>query len=140
MPSAKAASRPGHVTTGSVLEDLGFSPQEIREIEIKHDLWVPIRAEIESRKLTQAQLARALQIHQPDASLLFRGQIARFSITRLLQFAERLGLAVTFSVAPVARARTLRGAAKIPVRMTGPRRKESRPKVASRGKRHTAAA
>jgi hypothetical protein len=59
-----------------VLEDLGFSPEEIREIEIKHDLWAPIREEIESRKLTQAKLCKALQIHQPDASLLLRGRNA----------------------------------------------------------------
>lgn len=50
MPSAKTANEPGHITTGNVLEDLGFSAEEIREMEIKHDLWVPIRAEIESRK------------------------------------------------------------------------------------------
>ena len=69
-------------------------------MEIKHDIWVPIRAEIEAQKLTQAQLARTLQIHQPDARRLLRGQIARFSITRLLQFADRLHLAVTLTVAP----------------------------------------
>lgn len=96
MPSAKAANKPGHVTTGNVLEDLGFSAPEIREMEIQHNLWVPIRAEIETRKLTQAQVAKVLQIHQPDASLLMRGQIERFSITRLLQFASRLQLAVAF--------------------------------------------
>jgi predicted XRE-type DNA-binding protein len=92
MPNAKAADKPGHLTTGNVLEDLGFSAQEIREMEIKHGLWVPIRAAVEARKLTQSQLAKLLQIHQPDASLLLRGQIERFSITRLLQFAHCLGL------------------------------------------------
>jgi predicted XRE-type DNA-binding protein len=102
MPSANETNKPGHITTGNVLEDLGFSAQEIREMEIQHDLWVPIRAEIEARKLTQAQLAKVLQIHQPDVSLLLRGQIARFSITRLLQFADRLQLAVTLTVAPMA--------------------------------------
>jgi predicted XRE-type DNA-binding protein len=98
MPSARGANEPGHITMGNVLEDLGFSEQEIREMERKHALWVPIRAEIEARKLTQAQLARTLQIHQPDASLLLRGQITRFSITRLLEFADRLQLAVTLRV------------------------------------------
>jgi predicted XRE-type DNA-binding protein len=100
MPSTKGKNEPSHVTIGNVLDDLGFSPEEIREIEIQHDLWVPIRAEIEARGLTQAQLAKVLQIHQPDASLLIRGQIARFSITRLMQFAERLQLAVSVRVTP----------------------------------------
>jgi predicted XRE-type DNA-binding protein len=100
MPRAKEANKPGHVTAGNVLEDLGFSAEEIREMEIQHDLWVPIRAEIDARKLTQAQIAKVLRIHQPDASLLLRGQLARFSITRLMQFADRLGLAVTLAVGP----------------------------------------
>ena len=100
MPSTRATDRPGHITTGNVLEDLGFSAEEIREMEIKHDLWDPIRAEVEARKLTHAQLSKVLNIHQPDASLLLRGQISRFSITRLLQFADRLGLAITVGVVP----------------------------------------
>jgi predicted XRE-type DNA-binding protein len=100
MPSAKTANKAGHITTGNVLEELGFSARDIREMEIKHDLWSAIRAEIESRKLTQSQVARALKIHQPDASLLERGQITRFSVTRLIEFAERLHLVVTVTVRP----------------------------------------
>jgi predicted XRE-type DNA-binding protein len=123
MPSGKAANKPGHITTGNVLEDLGFSAEEIREMEIKHNIWVPIRAEIEAQKLTQAQLARTLQIHQPDASLLLRGQIARFSITRLLQFADRLQLAVTLTVAPRAELEKGKRTARVPMR----RRTASRP-------------
>ena len=103
MPNAKP-NEPGHITTGNVLEDLGFSPREIRELEIKHDLWDPIRSEIEARKLTQKQLAKLLQIHQPDASLMLRGQITRFSITRLLHFAHSLNLAVSFNVTPMTEA------------------------------------
>lgn len=123
MPSGKVANKPGHITTGNVLEDLGFSPEEIREMEIKHNLWVPIRAAIEAQKLTQSQLAKALQIHQPDVSLLLRGQIARFSISRLLQFADRLQLAVTLSVAPKAELENGRDTARIPLRRSmGPRR------------------
>jgi predicted XRE-type DNA-binding protein len=125
MPSAKAANKPGHITTGNVLEDLGFSPQEIREMEIKHDLWVPIRAEIEARKLTQSQLAKLLEIHQPDASLLLRGQITRFSITRLLEFASRLRLTVTFNVTPMADAPPASAAVRIPMRTTKPRSKSA---------------
>jgi predicted XRE-type DNA-binding protein len=125
MPSAKGANKPGSVTTGNVLEDLGFSPQEIREMEIKHDLWVPIRAEIEARKLTQSQLAKLLEIHQPDASLLLRGQITRFSITRLLEFASRLRLTVTFNVTPMESSPPALAAVRIPMRTTKPRSKSA---------------
>lgn len=139
MLDAKETNRPGHITTGNVLEDLGFSAQEIREMEIKHDLWVPIRAEIEARKLTQTQLARELKIHQPDASLLLRGQITRFSITRLLQFADCLKLAVTFTVAPMAEAPRATGSARIHLRAAKPRSKPAR-LVSVRSGRRTAIA
>jgi predicted XRE-type DNA-binding protein len=128
MPSTKGKNEPSHVTTGNVLEDLGFSQEEIREIEIQHDLWVPIRAEIEARRLTQAQVAKVLQIHQPDASLLIRGRIARFSITRLMQFAERLNLAVSVGVTPKAAQTTPR----IPMRKTTLHRIKRKTAVGSR--------
>ena len=137
MPSATEKNKPGHITTGNVLEDLGFSAQEIREMEIKHDLWVPIRAEIEARKLTQTQLAKTLQIHQPDASLLLRGQIARFSITRLLQFAGHLRLAVTFNVAPMAEAPRARSSTRILMRKTA-RRKMPMPLAVQKGMQSSA--
>jgi predicted XRE-type DNA-binding protein len=140
MPSAEETNKPGHITTGNVLEDLGFSSQEIREMEIKHELWVPIRAEIEARKLTQAKLARELQIHQPDASLLLRGQIARFSITRLMQFADRLQLAVKLTVTPKKEAQDTKRAGRIPMRKTGPRRPTARPATRSKPARNTASA
>jgi predicted XRE-type DNA-binding protein len=133
MPNAKAADKPGHITTGSVLEDLGFSMQEIREMQIKYDLWVPIQAEIDARKLRQSQLAKVLQIHQPDASVLLRGQISRFSITRLLQFADRLGLAVTFTVARAAESKESRKRARIPLRKaTSARRQPEKATVPAR--------
>ena len=140
MPSAKAANKPGHITTGNVLEDLGFSPEEIREIVIKHDLWAPIREEIESRKLTQAKLSKVLQIHQPDASLLARGQIERFSITRLLQFAESLGLAVTIHVAPAAQSRKPVSTARVPARRTSLSKHENTAPVSQKAARRSAAA
>jgi len=138
MPSTKETNRPGHITTGNVLEDLGFSAEEIRELEIKHELWVPIRAEIEARKLTQAQLARVLEIHQPDASLLLRGQISRFSITRLLHFADRLQLRVTFSISSRDGTEETRTTARIPMRKANSRRPEKKTPVPPPTKQRTA--
>jgi predicted XRE-type DNA-binding protein len=140
MPSARETNKPGHITTGNVLEDLGFSAEEIREIEIQHDLWVPIRAEIEARKLTQRQVAKVLQIHQPDASLLLRGQIARFSITRLLQFADRLGLAVTLAVSPKTEAQKPKSIPRVPSRLPGQRKKSTKPTADSQRGRSRATA
>jgi predicted XRE-type DNA-binding protein len=140
MPSVKAAYKPGHITTGNIMEELGFSPEEIREAEIQHELWVPIRAEIEGRKLTRAQVGKVLQIHQPDTSLLMRGQIERFSITRLMQFADRLQLAVTINVTPKAESVKPQTATRIPLRRTGLRKQPARPATAPRTARKTALA
>jgi predicted XRE-type DNA-binding protein len=108
MAKANAENRPGHITEGDVLADIGFSAEEIRETEIKMTIWRPLRAEIEARGWTQAQLAGLLQIHQPDASLLVRGRVSKFSVAKLMQFAERLGLTVSLMVKPKMRpARTL---------------------------------
>jgi predicted XRE-type DNA-binding protein len=140
MPTAKETNKPGHITTGNVLADLGFSAEEIREIEIQHDLWVPIRAEIKARKLTQAQVAKVLQIHQPDASLLLRGQLARFSITRLMQFADRLGLTVTLAVAPKIATQRPKNAPRIPARKNVARRRSTERAAVPRAERSRAVA
>jgi predicted XRE-type DNA-binding protein len=135
MPSAKETNEPGHITTGNVLEDLGFSAEEIHEMEIKYELWVPIRAQIDARKLTQAKLATELQIHQPDASLLLRGQLSRFSITRLMQFADRLQLRVTLAVVPSSEAHKPQSPARIPLRKAKPRKQAVRPSIARKAAR-----
>ena len=101
MAKVSLKNKAGHITNGDVLADLGFTPEEIRETEIKMTIWRPLRAEIEARGLTQAQIAGLLQIHQPDASLLVRGRLEKFSVMRLMQFAEKFGLTVRFVVEPV---------------------------------------
>ena len=119
-----AENKAGHITKGDVLEDLGFTPEEIRETEMKLAIWRPLRAEIEARELTQAEVAGRLQIHQPDASLLLRGRLSKFSVMKLMQLAERLGLSVHLTVkqAEVTRhARTPRSRTSAsPVRRTKP--------------------
>jgi predicted XRE-type DNA-binding protein len=100
MARTNPGNKAGHVTNGNVLEDLGFTAEEIRETEIKMTIWRPLRAEIEARGLTQVQIANLLQMHQPDASLLVRGRLEKFSVMRLMQFAERLGLTVQLMVKP----------------------------------------
>jgi predicted XRE-type DNA-binding protein len=93
MPNTKA-NKPGHVTTGDILEDLGFSPQEALEAKIKSDLWRDLLVHIERRGFDQAYLKKTLNIHQPDVSNLLRGKISKFSTGKLIQFAVRLSLDV----------------------------------------------
>lgn len=103
-----AENKAGHITKGDVLEDLGFTQEEIRETEMKLAIWRPLRAEIEAHGLTQAEVAGRLQMHQPDASLLLRGRLSKFSVMKLMQLAERMGLRVRLSVKPADATRHLR--------------------------------
>ena len=94
MPNTSKPNRPGHITTGDILEDLGFSPQETLEAKVKADLWRDLLVHIERRGVGQAYLKKTLKIHQPDVSNLLRGKISRFSTGKLIQFAVRLNLDV----------------------------------------------
>ena len=94
MPNTSQPSKPGHITTGDILEDLGFSPQETLEAKVKSDLWRDLLVHIEQRGVDQAYLKKTLKIHQPDVSNLLRGKISKFSTGKLIQFAVRMNLGV----------------------------------------------
>ncbi len=94
MPSTSKPNKPGHITTGDILDDLGFSPEEALEAKIKADLWRDLLVHIARRGVDQASLKKTLKIHQPDVSNLLRGKISKFSTGKLIQFAVRLNLDV----------------------------------------------
>ncbi len=94
MPNTRKPIKPGHITTGDILEDLGLSPQETIEAKVKSDLWRDLLVHIERRGVDQAYLKKTLKIHQPDVSNLLRGKISKFSTGKLIQFAVRLNLDV----------------------------------------------
>ena len=94
MPNTSQPGKPGHITTGDILEDLGFSPHETLEAKVKSDLWRDLLVHIEQRGVDQAYLKKTLKIHQPDVSNLLRGKISKFSTGKLIQFAVRLNLDV----------------------------------------------
>ena len=101
MKSARQNSTSSsHITKGDVFDDLGFSPEEALEVKIKADIWRALMRYIEQRRLSQADLVRKLKAHQPDVSNLLKGKISRFSITKLIQFADRLDLETHVKVGP----------------------------------------
>ena len=89
---SKASEKAPHLTRGSVLDDLGFSPSESLEIKVKADLYRDLLAHIHDRGLSQQQLAALLEIHQPDVSNLLTGKVSKFSVGKLIQFAGRMNL------------------------------------------------
>lgn len=110
MPNTNKPNKPGHITKGDILDDLGFSPQETLEAKVKSDLWRDLLAHIEHRGFDQARLKTVLRIHQPDVSNLLRGKISKFSTGKLIQFAVRLNLDVRVQLkepkAPMSSVRT----------------------------------
>jgi len=87
-----------HITRGDIFEDLGFSPEQSLELTIKSDLHRSLLEHVRESKMTQAELAKVLQVHQPDVSNLLRGKLNLFSITKLCQYADRLKLRVRIEV------------------------------------------
>src|SRR6266542_3694190 len=77
------------VGSGNVFADLRVSMPE--EALAKAELMRRINAIIERRRLTQAEAAKVLAVDQPKISLLKRGQLAGFSLERLVRFLIRLG-------------------------------------------------
>ena len=102
---AKKIKAVTHVTTGDILDDLGFSRSEATALKIKAGLLDAIREEIEKKSYTQRQLVEILDEHQPAVSNLLRGKITQVSIEKLLRYSDRLGMQTTLKVIPASRAR-----------------------------------
>jgi predicted XRE-type DNA-binding protein len=95
-----ALTKPSHITTDNIFEDIGFSPEEAAELTIKSDIFLAIRSAIDAAGHTQRDLCRILGEHQPQISNLVNGRISKFSIDRLLRYASRLGLKTTLKIQP----------------------------------------
>src|SRR5271156_7123324 len=85
-----AVSKPGYVTNGSVLDDLGFSPEQTSALKFKAELYQAILKG--ARKYSQKQLQIILAEPQPRVSELLNGKIANKSVDKLLYYAGRLGI------------------------------------------------
>ena len=88
----KRTPPPPHVTRGSVLDDLGFTPSEVLEITVKIDIYRELMQHIKRRKFSQQKLSELLGLHQPEVSNLINGKISKFSITKLIKLAGKLNL------------------------------------------------
>ena len=81
-----------HKTTGSVLDDLGFSASEALEIKVKAEIYRDLLQYIRERGFAQQELGTLLCIHQPDVSNLLNGRVSKFSVGKLIKFAGKLDL------------------------------------------------
>lgn len=84
----------------SVFADLGFSPSEAAELEVKAELARLIYNRIKNLALTQTQAARRLGLSQPDVSKLMSGRHTGYSVGRLLALLNALAMDVDIVVRP----------------------------------------
>jgi predicted XRE-type DNA-binding protein len=97
-------SKSNHITTGDVLDDLGFSRSEASALKIKASIVEAILAEIDRRGFTQRQLVDVLDEYQPNVSNLLHGRISKVSIEKLLAYADRLGMRSSIELRPPGKA------------------------------------
>jgi predicted XRE-type DNA-binding protein len=83
-------SKPTHVTHGTVLDDLGFSPEQATALKFKAKLYQAILKI--AKNYSQKELQRILGEPQPRVSELLNGKIANKSVDKLLYYAGRLGI------------------------------------------------
>jgi predicted XRE-type DNA-binding protein len=86
--------------SGSVFGDLGFSPGEAENLQLRAQLMSKIRAQ--TRDMTQAEAARAFGVTQPRINDLLRGKIDKFSLDALVNMLAAAGLRVEMRVKKVA--------------------------------------
>jgi len=84
------------VSSGNVFVDLGVPDAEAALV--KSDLAAAIAGTIRQRGLTQAQAAALLGIDQTRVSRIVRGELAHYTIDRLLRFLTLLDRDVTIVV------------------------------------------
>ena len=90
-------------STGNVFRDIGLPAAEAEHLLVRADLMIKVQKLIESKHLTQAELAKVLRISQPRVSDLRRGRIDLFSTDALIDILARLDIRVRFVIKPAQR-------------------------------------
>ena len=89
--SRKVKLRQIRIAQPSIFEQLGFDSAEAAALERKSILYTSVVAMARERGLTQKKLSILHGISQPHVSQFLSGKISRFSVEKLIEFAERLG-------------------------------------------------
>jgi len=84
--------------TDNVFRDLGFSKQKSAELILKSSLLQALQETIKEQGWKQVEAAGRLGIDQAKVSKLLAGQMAGFSVERLVHFLSLLGRDVEVTV------------------------------------------
>jgi predicted XRE-type DNA-binding protein len=83
---------------GNVFADLGFPPDEAKNLRLRSDLMSALERVIDG--MTQVHAAVLLGVTQPRISELTRGQIGRFTIDALVNMLSHAGGDVQLVITP----------------------------------------
>ena len=103
---AKAITQRVIPSSGNVFADMGLP--DAAELDTKARLAAAINRIVERRRLTQAEVAVALEINQPKVSALLHYKLEGFSVERLMRFLVALGQDVEIVVKAKPRTRSAR--------------------------------
>ncbi len=78
-------------TSGNVITDLGFPPEEAAVLAMRAELMAKLRILIDARGWTQQEASKRLGIAQSRVSDLVRGKWDKFSLDMLVTLAARAG-------------------------------------------------
>jgi predicted XRE-type DNA-binding protein len=96
MKTKARENKPSYISSGNVIDDLGFSPEEAAAIKLKASLHAEI-LRVEKRKLKARQLEKILDQPQPRISELLGGKISKMSAEKLAGYLSRLGIEIKIS-------------------------------------------
>lgn len=91
--------------SGNIFRDLGFSEERSAELIFKSSLLQALQETIRGRGWKQREAALRLSIDQAKVSKLLAGQMAGFSVERLVHFLSLLGQDVEVTVKQAPRGR-----------------------------------
>jgi predicted XRE-type DNA-binding protein len=103
---AKATTARVTPSSGNVFADMGLP--DAAELDTKARLGAAMNRIVERRRLTQAEVAVALEINQPKVSALLHYKLEGFSVERLMRFLVALGQDVEIVVKAKPRSRRAR--------------------------------
>lgn len=87
-----------HLTTGSILDELGLDEAETENLKIRASLMRAIEKYISDHRLTQAQAAKLMGVSQPRISNLISGKISLFTIDMLVNMLARTHASISLVV------------------------------------------
>lgn len=84
--------------SGNVFADIGFSPDEAQNLQLRSDLMTRIERFVKRSGVTQTEAARTLGVTQPRLNDLLRGKIDKFSLDALVNMLGHAGMRVELKV------------------------------------------